>query len=99
MNIKFSLEKFELAGKDTELARTLSDDLEKEVLDRLHEVIIKEIELIVNELNRNGHKLKLQYEPCSGDISYIDNNRLRLSVDTVVSCGFAHLNMISDDDL
>lgn len=89
INSKYSLNNF----IDTSVsdAKILSAELEKSVLNRIHNVVDKEFELVINELNSMGHSLSLRNVKKPGDIGFIEKDRLRLDVDVIVSSGYDDL--------
>lgn len=74
----------------------LASKLEVEVQRILHELIKREVEQIVENLNANGHRLRYYEEPIPGIVTFRDDTGdgvnyscdLRLAVDTVISVGF-----------
>lgn len=102
---RFSLAAFQATRSDPARARTLSDDLQREVTRELHNVIGPAVRLLVDRLNALGHNLRPYGELLAGDLPYRDelvteagpSCRLRLGVDTVVSVGFA--DTVDGDDL
>jgi hypothetical protein len=84
----------------------LASDLEREVQEELHGVIIAKVREIVDRLNAMGHMLKEYTPPIPGDIAYRDDQGegeayecfLRLGVDTVVSTGFQDTKPYVEED-
>ena len=95
---QFSKERFDSLGLDTKEALELSKALERYVNEQIYEEIRPKIEGIVADLNRLGHDLRFQ-ENKPGCVSLRDDAKdakgysckLRLAVDTIVSCGYSHL--------
>jgi hypothetical protein len=100
----FSKESFSTAGLDTPEARSLADQLAKEIQAVIHLTVVKEIDLIIKKLNQMGHNLRLYEDPTPGDISYRDDNDnnenyqcyLRIAIDTIISTGYSHLYKFND---
>ena len=93
---KFSKKSFEQAlEKDNAMVNELSSELEELIQNKLFAEIKPKMQEIVDELNEMGHKLKFNYEPLPGDISYLDGSsedpKLRIGLDSVISIGYADL--------
>ena len=110
IDARFSAEAFQELGCDTVAARGRADILAEEVYQQLHRVIEQEMQEIVRKLNSMGHQLKLRASSPGdntfpGDVDYGDDwtdeqghhYRLRLAVTTVVSTGYAHLEVPADE--
>lgn len=77
-------------------SRNLSDALEAEIQQEIHEVVMPKMLEIVERLNAMGHQLREYTPPIPGDISFRDEvqtaegyvSLLRVGLDTVVSVGF-----------
>jgi len=69
----------------------LSVRLETVVLERIHQLVDREFEIIARELNELGHSLSVREERQPGDIGYIEENGLRLNVDVIISSGYDDL--------
>ena len=77
-------------------SRNLSDALEAEIQQEVHEVVMPKVLEIVERLNAMGHQLREYTSPRPGDISFRDEEQtnggylslLRLGLDTIVSVGF-----------
>lgn len=72
-------------------AKILSAELEKVVLSRIHEIVDRELHIVVEELNSLGHSLASRSENKTGDIGFIEEDGLRLNVDIIVSSGYDDL--------
>ncbi|MGE5644550.1 MAG: hypothetical protein ACM336_02040 [Acidobacteriota bacterium] len=96
IDYRFSKQQFELAAETNSGSRTLSDQLETEVLQVLHAAVTDSLGRVVEQLNQMGHRLRTYYPPEPGDIAFRDDHgsngsyvcNLRLGVDVVVSAGF-----------
>lgn len=93
---KYSQEQFEALGVSTPEGRVLADQLQDDVCQELHKVILPKFKEIVSKLNARGHSLDPYDEIQPGEIAYRDEPsegqcRLRLACDTVVSAGYAHV--------
>lgn len=96
---KFSAAKFAECGIDSEEAERLAKLLGDEIQVEMHNAIRVKLNEIIEQLNKMGHKLKPEYPPVPGDISFrddwVDENgyhcKLRIGFDTVVSTGYSHL--------
>ncbi|MEW5980558.1 MAG: hypothetical protein AB1898_32645 [Acidobacteriota bacterium] len=96
---RFSEAAFSQLGLDTDASRRLADLLRDEIQRELHTAIDARLRELVDRINSMGHRLKLEYAPIPGEISYRHDwkdetgyqCRLRVAVDTVVSTGYAHL--------
>lgn len=96
---RFSKAEFVEAGKDSDQAAQLAEELEeqvaKDVQKRVEEALIE----IVGTLNGLGHELEFYSNDQLGDIEYRDDRTeggeyfcdLRLGSFLVVSAGFSHL--------
>lgn len=92
---KYSKEKFASLGLNTPDARRLADELRSEV----HKVIQSEVSPafldVIEQLNAQGHNLKIPDDPHAGDLSFRDEPIkdqccLRLGCDVVINAGYAH---------
>jgi hypothetical protein len=90
---KYSITSFENEMLKNKSATVLSRELEQEVNNELHDVILEKMQEIVNRINSSGHDLQLYYPSQPGDISYRDESsgecKLRVSVDCVISVGYS----------
>ena len=87
---RFSKKTFTTLG--VEAARSRADELQREVLDAIHEDIGRSVREIVSKLNEMGHDLVVEID-APGDLSFRDDatgvSALRLGIDVVVSAGYA----------
>jgi hypothetical protein len=91
---KYTKGKFEAAGRNTREARDLCNQLQDDVMEELHTVVLPKFQEIISKLNEVGHNLTPYSEIIAGDIGYRDEPTegfcyLRLGCDTVVSSGYA----------
>jgi hypothetical protein len=106
---RFSSIEFQRLGLNTPEARERADLLADEVYTRLHRAIESQLREIVERLNAMGHNLQLKNSIIGNatypdEVDYRDESernehygcRLRLTVNTVISTGYAHL--IAEDD-
>ena len=98
---KYSKKNFAELGRNTPEARTLADQLEKDVTLELHKIILPKFQEIISKLNAIGHNLRPYEEIEPGDISFRDEALekdcyLRLACDFVISSGYAHTISIEE---
>lgn len=92
---KYTKVKFEAAGRNTREARALCNQLQDDVIEELHTVLLPKFQEIISKLNEAGHHLTPYSEIIAGDIQYRDEPTegfcyLRLACDMVTSSGYAH---------
>jgi hypothetical protein len=90
---KYSKQQFESLGRNSTAARQLADQLQADVNEELHAVVLPAFLKIVDRLNATGHNLT-EYEPIvAGEIAFRDEPKrrcyLRLGCDVVISAGYA----------
>ena len=93
--VKYTKDKFEAAGRNTREARDLCNQLQDDVMEELHTVVLPKFQEIISKLNEAGHNLTPYSEIIAGDIEYRDEPTddfcyLRLACDMVISSGYAH---------
>ena len=96
---RFAADSFRRLGKGTSAAKLLADELSREVTSQLQEVIADKMRQIVAQLNTLGHQLRPYGRERVGEVNYRDDHygdteyqcNLRLSVDLVISAGYAHI--------
>lgn len=98
---KYSKRQFDSCSLNTPAARTLADQLEKDVAEEIHAAVLAAFQSVVERLNAQGHNLKQYGEICAGDIAFRDESvegqcYLRLGCDVVISAGYAHTQMVED---
>ena len=92
---KYTKDKFEAAGRNTREARDLCNQLQDDVMEELHTVVLPKFQEIISKINEVGHNLAPYSEIIAGDIEYRDEPTdgfcyLRLGCDMVISSGYAH---------
>jgi hypothetical protein len=92
---KYTKVKFEAAGRNTREARDLCNQLQDDVIEELHTVVLPKFQEIISKLNEVDHNLTPYSEIIAGDIEYRDEPTegscyLRLACDMVISSGYAH---------
>lgn len=89
---EYAKREFEAKSLQPKEMRMLVESLQNTIQRRLHPYLLREIELVVAELNELGHDLKLRYDPYPGDIHYRDVNSgscdLLVACDCVVTVSF-----------
>ncbi len=89
---KYGKAAFEANAASVSAARGLADDLQRQVLVDLNDVVSARLKEIVAALNSEGHNLT-EYDVSPGDFGYRDQNEagechLRLGCDVVISVGY-----------
>ncbi|HEY7427635.1 MAG TPA: hypothetical protein VH682_25615 [Gemmataceae bacterium] len=103
IDARFSAAAFDACGLNTPAAQELCQLLEEEIQKDLHILVLNRMQAIVALLNNVDHSLKQYGDVTPGDIAYRDDCesqsgyscRLRVGIDLIVSCGYAHL---TDDE-
>jgi hypothetical protein len=96
IDIRFSKSSFVEESERDPCSRSLANDLETEIQEELHEIVLPKLFELIERLNAIGHRLRDYTPPVPGDINFRDDEEkngryrcfLRLSVDTIVSVGF-----------
>jgi hypothetical protein len=91
---KYSKQAFENCGLNTLEARKLADELENDVKQEIHMIVLDELRKIIDALNAQGHNLTVYGEIKIGDIPFRDESKdgqcnLRLGCDVVISAGYS----------
>jgi hypothetical protein len=91
---KYSKQAFEACGLNTPEARRLANELENDVSQEIHMIVLEEFRKIIDALNAQGHDLEVYGEIKIGDIPFRDESRdgqckLRLGCDIVISAGYS----------
>jgi hypothetical protein len=97
---KYSKEKFASLGLNTPAARTLADELQVDVNKVIQPAVGPAFLNVVEQLNAQGHNLKITDDSSAGDVSFRDEPIkdqccLRLSCDVMISAGYAHDSKLS----
>ena len=92
---KYSKQRFDALGLDSQAARLLADRLQEEVAEEIQGAVLPALLKIVAGLNAQGHGLAPDSDIVIGDLSFRDesaggNCRLRLACDFVISAGYSH---------
>src|SRR6185295_12548929 len=98
---KYSRSEFESLTADPAAIRKLSDQLQDDVLQEVHEAVFTAFLRVVDRLNAEGHDLRIYEEIRLGDIAYRDESgerqfNLRLGCDVVISAGYADTKTVEE---
>ncbi|MFZ0063893.1 MAG: hypothetical protein WAL47_17810 [Pyrinomonadaceae bacterium] len=104
MNVeKYSRSKFESLASDPASTRRLADELQDDVVQKIHEAVSSAVSKVVQALNAEGHDLRLYEEIRPGAVAYRDEPvegqcNLRLGCDVVISAGYSDTKTAEEID-